>query len=168
MLEFSCPPSARRIAQLERPQKVVCLLEIRSNRENLMNQILNTLNSVFAQRLSNEGIIRQWNTRTAYLSVSTLVNEVTDRLEVGFAVGDVRLDNLEHFLSRFGMLDEDSIVDLQETKELHNFTRFGRHFIDTDMLTTESVGGIPFDTDNEEKFWLSGDVEISLFLRETF
>src|SRR5271156_4371456 len=101
MLELSCPPSARRIAQLERPQKVVCLLEIRSNRENLMNQILNTLNSIFAQGLGNEGIIRQWNTRAVYLSVSTFVDEVTDRLEVGFAVCDVRLGDLEHFLSRF-------------------------------------------------------------------
>ena len=62
MLEFSRPPSTGRITQLERPQKVVRLLEIGSNRENLMNQILHTLDPLFPQSLSNEGIIRQGDT----------------------------------------------------------------------------------------------------------
>jgi len=145
MLELSRPPPTRRITQLEGPQKVVGLLEIGSNRENLMNQVLHTLNSIFTQRLGNERIIRQWNTGAVYLSVSALVDEVTDRLEVGFAVGDVGLDNLEHFLSRFSEFDEDSVVDLQETKELQDFSRLWCHFIDTKKVVNDIVrnGGYP-------------------------
>lgn len=169
MLELSRPPPTRRITQLEGPQKVVGLLEIGSNRENLMDQILHTLNSIFAQRLGNERIIRQWNTGAVYLAVSALVDEVTNGLEVGFAVGDVGLHDLEHFLGRFGEFDEDSVVDLQETKELQDFSRLWCHFIDTKELSmTLCETGIPFDTKNENKFGLSGDIKVSLLFRKTF
>ena len=56
---------------------------------------------------------------------------MTYRFKIGFAIGDVGLNNLEHFLSGFGELDEDPIVDLKETKELHHFTGLGCHFVDT-------------------------------------
>ena len=168
MLELSSSPSTGWIAQFERPQEVVCLLEIRSNRENLMNQILHTLDSIFAQRLGDKCIIRQWNTRAINLSVSALVDEVTDRLEVGFAVGDVGLYDLEHFLSGFGEFNEDAVVDLQETKELQDLSRFGCHFVNTYKLTMHTKNVVPFNTDDENKFGLSRDVEIPFLLRKTF
>src|SRR5277367_6156569 len=64
--------------------KLFACLKFRPNCENLMYQILNTLNSIFARGLGNEGIICRWDTGAIYLSIPTLVNEVTNRLAVGF------------------------------------------------------------------------------------
>jgi hypothetical protein len=49
MLEFPLSPPTGRITQLERPQKVVGLLEIWSNCENLMNQILDRFNAILSE-----------------------------------------------------------------------------------------------------------------------
>lgn len=46
-------------------------------------------------------------------------------------VGNVRFDYLEHFGSGFGEFDEDAIVDLKETEELHDLARFRCHLVDT-------------------------------------
>ena len=39
------------IAQLERPEEVVCLLEVGANGDYLMDEVFNTDNAVFAQNL---------------------------------------------------------------------------------------------------------------------
>ena len=39
------------VAQLERPQEVVCLLEVRANSDNLVDQVFNTDDPVFTQNL---------------------------------------------------------------------------------------------------------------------
>ena len=46
-------------------------------------------------------------------------------------VCDVGLDETEHLLSSLGDLDEDTVVDLQETEELQNLARLWCNFIDT-------------------------------------
>ena len=131
MLELPLSPSSSRVAQFERPQKVVGLLEVGSDGVNLMDQILDTLNSILAQGLGDEGIVSQWDTRSVDFTVPALVDEMADGFEVGLAVGDVGLDDLEHFLGGLGEFDEDTVVDLKETKELHHFSWFRSHFVDT-------------------------------------
>jgi len=133
MLELPLSPSTSRVAQLERPQKVVGLLEVGSDGVNLMNQILNTLDSVLAQGIGDDCVVSQWDTGAVDFSVAALVDQVAHGLEVGLAVGDVRLHDLEHLLGGLGEFDEDTIVDLQETEELHHFSGFGGHFVDTTM-----------------------------------
>ena len=59
-----------------------------------MYQILHALNTVFTEGLGNDSIIAQWDTRTINLTVSALVNEMSYRLEVGFAVSNVGLNDL--------------------------------------------------------------------------
>src|SRR5271167_438737 len=102
MLEFPLPPPTSRITQFKRPQKVIRLFKIWSNSINLMNQILYTFNSIFSQRFSDKCIIGQWNTRAVDFTVTTFVNKMTDGFKIGFAVCNVGLDDLEHFLSGLG------------------------------------------------------------------
>ena len=54
----------------------------------------------------------------------------TDR--VNAPVSDVGLNKTEHLLGGLGHLDEHTIVDLEETKELENFAGLGRNVVDTD------------------------------------
>jgi len=71
MLELPLSPSTSRVAQLERPQKVVGLLEVGSDGVNLMNQILNTLDSVLAQGIGDDCVVSQWDTGAVDFSVAT-------------------------------------------------------------------------------------------------
>lgn len=43
--------SSASVAQLERPEEVVCLLEVGPNGDYLMDQVFNTNDAVFAQNL---------------------------------------------------------------------------------------------------------------------
>jgi len=113
MLKLPLTPSTSRITQLERPQEVICLFEIRSNSENLMNQIFHTLNSIFPQIFSDESIVGQWDTGTVDFTVATFVEEMADGFEIGFAEGNVGLNDLEHFLGCFVESDEDAVVNLE-------------------------------------------------------
>jgi len=86
------------------------------------------------------------------LSVSTLVNELTNSLEVGVSVSNPWLDDLEHLEGGLGHADEDTIVDLDETEELEDLARLWCNLVDT------------FDTDNEDQLVLSRDVEGTVLL----
>ena len=131
MLELPSPEPPIRIAQLERPQEVARLLEIRPHSIEFMNQILHAHDTVFAQVILDDLVIGQGDTLLVDLAVTTLVDEFTDGLEAWVAVGDVGFDDLEHFRRGFGQADEDAVVDLEETEELEGFAGFGCHFGDT-------------------------------------
>lgn len=131
MLELSSPKPPIRVTQLERPQKVARLLEIRSHGINLMNEILHAHNTVLAQMILDDLVVGEGNALLVDLAVAALVDEFTDGLEAGVAVGDVRFHDLEHFGGGFGEADKDAVVDLEETEELEGFAGFGGHFGDT-------------------------------------
>ena len=64
------------------------------------------------------------------MPVSLHTQTETDR--VNAPVSDVGLNKTEHLLGGLGHLDEHTIVDLEETKELENFAGLGRNVVDTD------------------------------------
>lgn len=131
MLELPRPEATRRTRQLERPQKVARLLEVRPHGHNLMHQIFHADDTKFAEVLFDDLVVGQGDSLLVDLSISTLVNEVANGFHTGVTVGDVGLDYLKHFRSSFGKFDEDAIVDLEETEELHNFAGFRSNLINT-------------------------------------
>ena len=173
MLKLSLPPTPRRITQLERPQKVVGLLEIRADCENLMNQILHTLNAVFPEGIRNKGIVGERDSGPVNFTVATFVDEMADGFKVRLAIGDIGLDDLEHFLGCFGEFDEDTIVDLEEAKKLQDFTGLRSDLVDTGtkrLVLLHSIWycAIPLDADDKDEFGLSGNIKIAFLSRETF
>lgn len=131
MLELSRPEAPSRIAQLKWPQEVARLLKVRSHSDDLMDQILHTDDTVFTQVFLNDLIVCERDTLLVDLAVAALVDEFTDSLEVRVAVGDVWLDNLEHFVGGFCETDEDTVVDLEETEKLEDLAGFRGDFVDT-------------------------------------
>ena len=131
MLEFPRPESTSRIAQLEWPQKVTSLFEIRPHSNNLMDQVLHTDDAKFAQLLLNDLVIGEGYTLLVDLSVAALVDEVADGFDTGIAVGNIGLDHFEHFRGGFGEFDEDAVVNLEEAEELEDLAGFGGDFVDT-------------------------------------
>jgi hypothetical protein len=106
-----------------------------------------------AEVLLNDGVVGQRNTLLlGSLGVSTLVDELADRLEVGETVGDERLDDLEHLQGGLGQADEDTVVDLEKTEELKSLALLGVDLVDT------------LDTDDEHELGLGGDIVATLRL----
>lgn len=107
------------------------LLEVGPNREDLVDQIFNGDDTILAETLLDELIVGQRDALAVNLSISTLIYELTNALEVRFTVGNPRLNNAKHFESGFGEADEDAVVNLEETKELEDLAGLGGDLIDT-------------------------------------
>jgi len=131
VLELPRPKPAGRIAQLERPQEVARLLEVRADGDDLMDQILHAHDAVFPQVILDDLVIGEGDALLVDLAVAALVDEGADGLEVRVAVGDVGLDDLEHFGRGLREAHEDAVVDLEQAQELEDLAGFGRDFVDT-------------------------------------
>lgn len=131
MLELASVKSTSGVGELEGPQEVAGLLEVGANRVDLVDQVLHTDNAVLSKVVLDKLVVAEGDALLVDLSVSTLVDELTDALKVGVTVGDVRIDNGQHLRGSFGKTDEDTIVDLEKTEELQNLARLGSNLVDT-------------------------------------
>ena len=80
------------------------------------------------------------------------VDEFANGLLVGVTVGNERLDDLQHLQGGLGELNEDTVVDLQQTEQLQCLALLGINLVDT------------LDADDESKLVLLGHVELVLLL----
>lgn len=155
VLELAGLEATGRVGQLEGPQEVGGLLEVGADGVDLVDQILNADNAVLAKALLDDLVVGESNALLVDLSVTTLVDELTDSLERWVAVCDVWLDGLDHLAGSLGELDEDTGVDLEETEKLEDLAGLGRDLVDT------------LDADNEDELVLGRDVVFALGLCET-
>jgi len=88
VVDLLSPPTSGSV-QLEWPQEVGSVLEVRSNIHNLMNKILNTDDSKLAKRTLDDVIGSDGSTVSINLYVSALVDELANRLQVRCSPGNV-------------------------------------------------------------------------------
>lgn len=100
-----------------------------------MDQIFNRDDTIFAKVFLDKLVVGQWDALTIDLSISTLVYEFTNALEVRLTIGNPRLDDAKHLESGFGEANKDAVVNLEETKELKNLARLGGDLVDTGFNT---------------------------------
>jgi len=79
----------------------------------------------------NQGVVCQGQNVLGNLSKSTLVDQLTDRLQVWVSEGNVRLHTPEHIHSCLVYLDEYTIVDLTEPQKLQDLAGLGVHIVNT-------------------------------------
>lgn len=139
MLELPGAEATGGVGELEGPQEVVGLLEVGANGEDLVDQILHAHDAIFAQVVLDQLVVGQGNALLVDLSISTLVDELTDRLQVGVAVGNVWVDNGEHLLGSLGQLHEDTVVDLEKTEELEDLARLRSNLVDTSREVNKCI-----------------------------
>jgi hypothetical protein len=164
VLELPLAEPARRAVELERPQEVRRLLEVGPNGVDLVNHIFHTDHTVLAEVGLNNLVISQRQTLLVNLAITTLctrvstssrlpewktltVDELANGLLVGVAVGDKRLNNLQHLHGSLGKLDEDTVVDLEQTEQLQSLALLGIDLVDT------------LDADDKRKLRLGRNVE---------
>lgn len=125
------------VGELEGPEEVVGLLEVGADGVDLVDQVFHADNAVLAEVLLNELVVGKGNALLVDLSVATLVDELTDGLEVGVTVGDEGVDNGQHLLGGLGETDEDTVVDLEQTEELQDLAGLGSDLVDTVQVSND-------------------------------
>ena len=172
VLELAWTEAASWVGQLEWPQEVAVgelekfhrmsrcsnvpgLLEVGADSVDLVDEVLHADDAVLAKVLLNDGVVGEREALLVDLAISTLVDELADRLEVGVAISNEWLNNAQHLDGGLGQTDEDTIVDLEETEELQSLALLGVNLVDT------------LDTDDECKLGLSWNVEGALGLGQT-
>jgi len=152
VLELASAEATGRVAELEGPQEVGSLLKVGADGQDLVDEILNADDAVLAEVLLDDGIVGKGNALAVDLAISTLVDELLDALEVGVAIGNPRLDDLDHLGGGLGDADEDTVVDLEEAEKLEDLARLGGDLVDT------------LDADDEDQLGLGRDVEGAVLL----
>jgi hypothetical protein len=150
VLELAGAEATSGVGELEGPEEVVGLLEVGADGVDLVDEILHADNAELAEVLLDDLVVGEGNTLLVDLSVTTLVDELTDGLEVGVTVGDVWVDDGEHLLGGLGETDESTVVDLDQTEELKDLAGLRSDLVDT------------LDTDNKDQLGLVRDVEVTL------
>lgn len=110
--------STLRRSQLEGPQKVVGLLEVRAHSENLVHKIGRALNAVLGQSFGNNRVVGNGDALLVELAKATLVNELFDGGARGVTVGHVRLNQTKHTDGGLIQLDKGGVVQLAEAEKL--------------------------------------------------
>lgn len=142
MAEFASAEATGRVGELEWPQEVGGLLEVGSDGVDLVDEILHADDAVLAEVGLDDGVVGESNALLVDLSVSALVDELADGLEVGVTVGDPWLDDLEHLEGGLGQADENTVVDLEKTEELEDLAGLWCNLVDTVKISLDSCLGV--------------------------
>mmetsp|Transcript_83662 Transcript_83662/g.147984 ORF Transcript_83662/g.147984 Transcript_83662/m.147984 type:complete len:224 (-) Transcript_83662:64-735(-) len=127
--------------ELERPQEVGSLLELGSNCEDLVDQVLHAVDAVLAEIFGDDFVGRQRDALLVHLAEAALVDELTHGLLVGVAKGDVGDDPLQHLQGGLVDLDKGGVVDLAQAQQLQDLAHLGRDTHDTaDTHDQDEVG----------------------------
>mmetsp|Transcript_10078 Transcript_10078/g.15303 ORF Transcript_10078/g.15303 Transcript_10078/m.15303 type:complete len:267 (+) Transcript_10078:458-1258(+) len=138
--------------QLERPQEVVGLLEVRPAGVDLMNEVLHTDDASGPQHLLYHAVVTQRLPLLVHLSESALVDEVLDALEGGVPVGHVGLHQAQHLDGGGVQLHKHPVVDLAQAQQLQDLAHLGGDADDT------------ADADDKGDLGLRGHVEVAKLL----
>jgi hypothetical protein len=131
VLELPWAETASGRGQLEWPQEVAGLLEVGANGVDLVDEVLDADNAELAEVLLDEVVVSDWEALLVDLSVTALVDKLTDGLQVGVTVCDEGLDDLQHLGGGLGEPDENTIVDLEKTEKLEGLALLGVDLVDT-------------------------------------
>ena len=111
--------------ELEWPQEVGGGLEVGAHSEDFVDEVLDAHDVVLAKGRGNHLIRAERNALSAHLAKSTLVDELSYRLQVGVPVGNEGLDQVQHLLGGSVDADKHAVVDLAQTEELQDLLHLG-------------------------------------------
>jgi len=117
--------------ELEGPQEVVGFLEGGAGGPDLVDEVLNGVDSLGTEGVSNDSVVGDGDSGAVDLTVASLVDELADGVAGGVAVGDVGLDEADHVDGGAVETDEDTVMELSETEELHDLLALGAQLVDT-------------------------------------
>ena len=123
--------ATNRVRELEGPEEVVSLLEVGTAGDNLVDEVLHAVDTLGTELTSDDAVVGERESASIDLTVTTLIDKLGDGGTAGETVGDERLDNTDHVPGGLVELDEDSVVDLSKSEELHDLLGLGGKLVDT-------------------------------------
>lgn len=85
VLELARAPAAGGVGQLERPQEVRGLLEVRAGGDDLVHEVLDAEDVELAERALDDAVVGERHARLVHLAVAALVDQLAHGLQVGLA-----------------------------------------------------------------------------------
>merc|ERR1719375_1244986 len=117
--------------ELEGPEEIGDLLEMRTGCVELMDHVFNAADSVFAKLLHDDFIRRKRDPAPVHLAVAALVDKLPDGLQAGVTIGDVGLNALQQICDWRVHLEENAVVNLPQPQKLQNLPRLRSQLVDT-------------------------------------
>jgi len=160
--------SSLRTGQLERPQSSADLSESWTNSGDLVNDIFNAQDVVLSEVLFNDKIGSDGDSVSFNLQETSLVNQLSDGLEVGVSISHVRLDDSEHVDGSLVESDKDGISDLSQSEQLKDLSWLGVDVVDTSDTNDQSKFGFRLNEEVSSSLGNSSDSDEFPFLLSVF
>ena len=126
-------PSVFWCVHLEWPEEVVSLLEGWSNSPDLVDEVLNAVDTLLSKDTRDDAVVSQRDSRAVDLSVATLVDKSANAITGWVSIGDIWFDSSDHVDGGTVEANKHSVVDLSESEQLHDLLAFGAQLVDTKM-----------------------------------
>ena len=132
--------------KLEWPEEVVGLLEVWADGPDLVDQVLDAADALFAESLVDDAVVGKSNSGSVDLAVSTFVDESFDGVAGWVSVGHVWLDVADHVDGGSVQTDEHSVVELTESEQLHDLLLLGWELVDTKKQNAKALALVNIET----------------------
>ncbi len=96
-----------------------------------MDHVLNADDALASEDTFDDAVVGQGDSLSVHLAEASLVEEVGDELPGGVSVGNVGLNLSEHVDGSLVESDEDTVVELSQTEQLHDLLALGVQLVDT-------------------------------------
>ena len=117
--------------EFEGPQEVVSLFEVWASVDDLVDQVLNWGDALLGEGVLDDAVVGQGDSWSVDLAETSLVDQVGDGLLGGVAVSNVWLNLSDHVDGGLVEFDEDTVVELSQSEELHDLSALRIQLIDT-------------------------------------
>ncbi len=111
-------PTTRWVRQLEWPQEVVSLLEVWTDGDDFVDQVIDGQDTELTQVGFDDSVVRQSNSLLVDLTVTSLVDQLSNSGVRWVTVSNVWFNQLQQFRSSLRDLDESTRVDLSQSQQL--------------------------------------------------
>ena len=123
--------ATERRGQLEWPQEVVGFLELGSAGDDLVDEVLNAVDSVLAEFTSDDTIIGEWDSASVDFTVTPLVDKLGNIFPGWVSEGDKWLNDSNHVPCGLIKLDKHTVVQLPQSEKLQDLLWLWGKLIDT-------------------------------------
>jgi len=124
--------------KLEGPEESIGLLEMRANGVDFMDKILHTDDPVLPEGILDDLIVGDRDALLVKRSETSLVNQFTNRLQVGVTESNIVLHTKKHLLGGSVQSNEDTVVDLTKAQKTQDLLHLGVNSVNTTDSHNES------------------------------
>lgn len=122
---------------------------------------------LLSEAVTHDVVVCQWNSLAVDLTVSSLVDELSDGISAWITVGDVWLNSSQHVDRGLVDSDEDSVVELSEPQKSENSNDLWVQLVDTTDSDSEDELGLSWDVNGSAFFCLCYMIDCTFLLSST-